>query len=584
MSSRQVQGTCIAFVLVALGLRPGVVLADWPGDPFTNLAICTAFNTQSLPAIAGDGVGGAIITWQDARTIGVSGLDIYAQHVVASGIVDGQNWPADGRLVCGLTGSQSSPRIVADGVGGGIIAWQDARTGGAAHIYAQHVLASGSLDPAWPVDGLAVCTAAGSQTTPAMVSDGAGGAYVGWIDFRTDTTLYLQRVRSNGVVDAAWPVNGLSLGGRTLIQAFALLADGKGGAIVAWADHSGGPTADIVAQRVLGTGALAAGWPAGGRIVCAAANQQQFPSLATDRAGGAIVAWEDLRNGSNSDIYSQHVSANGTVDPAWPAGGRAICTATGSQVSARAVSDGGGGAIVGWQDSRLAGATDLYAQRVRASGNVDPGWPADGRALCLASGPQGNLTLVSDGSGGALATWDDIRVGTADVYAHHILGTGLIDPAWTTDGVPVCLATASQSSSAPVGDGSGGLVIAWMDGRAGTNPDIYAQRIQPNGQLGGTSVGVPSEPATAFALSPLAPTPARGGALGLHFSLPEPGRVSAELLDPSGRRLASRDLGERTAGPQSLSWTLERRVTPGLYFLRVRFGLQSRTIRTVILD
>jgi hypothetical protein len=41
-------------------------------------------------------------------------------------------------------------------------------------------------------------------------------------------------------------------------------------------------------------------------------------SLAPDGAGGAIVAWEDSRNG-NSDIFAQRISANGSVQ--WMPGG-----------------------------------------------------------------------------------------------------------------------------------------------------------------------------------------------------------------------------------------------------------------------
>jgi hypothetical protein len=57
---------------------------------------------------------------------------------------------------------QQNPVIVADGSGGAILAWEDNRSGNY-DIYAQHVLASGEPDAAWPVDGLPVCTAANWQ-------------------------------------------------------------------------------------------------------------------------------------------------------------------------------------------------------------------------------------------------------------------------------------------------------------------------------------------------------------------------------------------------------------------------------------
>jgi len=74
-------------------------------------------------------------------------------------------WPTDplaNLRVCGVQGTQHAPVITTDGAGGAIIAWQDGRSGGTAyHIYAQHVLASGVIDPVWPQDGKALCLAFG---------------------------------------------------------------------------------------------------------------------------------------------------------------------------------------------------------------------------------------------------------------------------------------------------------------------------------------------------------------------------------------------------------------------------------------
>src|SRR5881394_4025677 len=40
--------------------------------------------------------------------------------------------------------------------------------------------------------------------------------------------------------------------------------------------------------------------------VCPLAAQQQWPKLATDFAGGAIITWQDARaSSSNNDIYAQ---------------------------------------------------------------------------------------------------------------------------------------------------------------------------------------------------------------------------------------------------------------------------------------
>ena len=78
-----------------------------------------------------------------------------------------------------------------------------------------------------------------------------------------------------------------------------------------------------------------------------------------------------------------------------------LCTATGNQYSPTSVSDGAGGAIVAWYDSR-SGTYDIYAQWISAGGTVQ--WAANGVALCSATGEQQNPRIASDGAGGAIVT------------------------------------------------------------------------------------------------------------------------------------------------------------------------------------
>ena len=54
--------------LLGLTLLPTTALAAWPHDPYAgNVALCTAANDQRNTTIISDGVGGAIVTWQDTR-------------------------------------------------------------------------------------------------------------------------------------------------------------------------------------------------------------------------------------------------------------------------------------------------------------------------------------------------------------------------------------------------------------------------------------------------------------------------------------------------------------------------------------
>jgi hypothetical protein len=208
-----------------------------------------------------------------------------------------------------------------------------------------------------------------------------------------------------------------------------------------------------------------------------AAYSQDTPRITSDGSGGAIITWRDYRKGNNYDydIYAQRIDSAGKL--LWTADGVAICTTAYHQNSPRITSDGSGGAIITWQDSRSENI-DIYAQRIDSTGQ--PLWTANGVALCTATYSQLFPQLTSDGSGGAIITWQDDRSGNTDIYAQRIDGTG--KPLWTVNGAAVCTAAYNQNSPQLTSDGSGGAIITWADVRSG-NWDIYAQRITKDGQI-----------------------------------------------------------------------------------------------------
>jgi hypothetical protein len=130
-------------------------------------------------------------------------------------------------------------------------------------------------------------------------------------------------------------------------QEFAkVVADGTGGVIVTWFDFRSGTSADIYAQRISAAGAPV--WAADGVPVCAASGDQTYPTIATDGAGGAYIAWNDLRSGLR--VYGQHLDAGGS--PHWDADGIPLCSNPATQQSPEIIGDGAGGAVVAWLDTR----------------------------------------------------------------------------------------------------------------------------------------------------------------------------------------------------------------------------------------
>src|SRR3989442_1995164 len=55
-------------------------------------------------------------------------------------------------------------------------------------------------------------------------------------------------------------------------------------------------------------------WPADGRALCTARNDQRNPVLVSDGRGGALAAWEDARQDRWKDVYAQHRSEEHTSE------------------------------------------------------------------------------------------------------------------------------------------------------------------------------------------------------------------------------------------------------------------------------
>jgi hypothetical protein len=571
---------------------------QWAAD---GIELCTG--TVDSPQITSDGAGGAIVTWMDGRN-GIG--DIYAQRVNASGAVQ---WAEDGVALCAAGQGQYYPHIASDGAGGAIVAWCDYRSGtgglGTADIYAQRVNASGAVQ--WMADGVALCTAGGDQAEPQITSDDAGGAIVTWHDRRGGySDIYAQRVNALGAVQ--WMADGVALSTANGDQANPqMTSDGAGGAIVTWWDYRNADK-DIYAQRVNASGSVQ--WPTDGVALCTATGAQQFPAILSDGAGGAIVAWYDLRSpASGYDIYAQRVNALGAVQ--WVADGVALCTANGIQVSPEMASDDAGGAIVAWCDYR-SGTGDIYAQRVNASGAVQ--WTTDGASVCTAAWNQTSPMIASDGVGGAIVTWSDRRGEDSDIYAQRVcqgvapvatllasfsarveesvvrVGWELSEPAaGLTFDVLRSSAGPGAFEEIPVAIESNGKAFSFADAQCKPGSIVrYRVDVTESGArrtlFETDAVAVPTEPLALFQNSPNPFNPTTT----LRYYLPAPCEVTLSIYDASGRLVATLvDRERQDAGQRVGIWSgLDSRggaVPSGVYFSVLTAGKERVSNKMILL-
>jgi hypothetical protein len=534
-----------------------------------NVAVATANGNQVAPLLVGDDSGGAILTWTDSR----AALDTRVQHLTPAGIAD-PAWPKEGCVLYGGIGWYST--MIPDGTGGAIVMrWVDGQG-----LVVQHVLASGRVDLAWPVDGMTLTDR--RIAGDAMVGDGAGGALIAWSERRAtddDYDVYALRVKRNGRKDPHWATNLVVCRAPGNQWSLSMTPDGSGGAFLTWEDGRAGrhigpqPFTDVYAQHITRDGTLAPGWPTDGILVCATQGHQYESRIVTDGDQGAIVAWcacDD--NGNGKGVFARHLVVAG-VDPSWSLDGDEVPGAR-NGTAIQMVTDSAGGAVI------AVLGRNLYVRHLLATGVMDPGWPPYAVAICDAPGDKAYPAMVEDGAGGALITWQDLRNGRDyDIYAQHVLASGSADPSWPANGRALCSATRHQYIPALAPSLDGEFIVAWQDDRNDVanddgNWDIYAQTVATNGAL--------VAPPVALTMT-VGPNPVRAKPLLVSFVLPNSERGRLECLDITGRLVAERDLSGLGAGRHMVVLAETTNLAAGMYLIRIEQGGASRSIRAAVL-
>lgn len=144
-----------------------------------------------------------------------------------------------------------------------------------------------------------------------------------------------------------------------------------------------------------------------------------------------------------------------------------------------------GGAIYVWSDTKL-GERDLWAQKVDAAGNMVWGDPVliDGKA-----DRQEDPVITKTSDGNYIIAWIDFFDDPdGNVYAQKINNQGQL--LWPAGGKPVCTTYGVQIGLNMEADNAGGAFIIWGDSR---NPskDLYGQRLSSTGDPLWIENGIP---------------------------------------------------------------------------------------------
>jgi len=496
-------------------------------------------------------------------------------------------WQPGGNVVCAAPGQKYDLAMVSDGSDGVYCAWTDHR-GAASQVYLQHV--DGAGNTLWQVDGLPVSPLIPDGTYPLLASDNAGGVFVLW----SEDHFWVMRVSATG--EFLWPEPVAVRPPGTAARWARIVPDGTGGVIIAWQDRSVPGEYGVFMQHLDASGIRLWG-DAGLRV----SDYEADPELVSDGSDGAFVTWSDWRAGVHSDVYVQHVAGDGTVH--WVVNGIRVTWQSNNQAYPQVVSDSAGGVIVTWLDI-LLDPDFLRAQRISPSGTAlwpavgvtvgehgwwyyavgDDGsggmiaawqggplnrkvrvqrvnalgeqlWSPEGAAVADSPASQVLPVMITSHEGSALIAWQDQRNGGCiGIYAQKLLSTGI--RTWDSDGVVVTDRDGNQYSPRIIKGGTEEMLAFWR------HPSAAADTLflMP---VGSTTTGLIEEctlppisvpdATTATLLLESSPNPFNPRT-ELTFTLPRDGHVKLILHDTLGRRIATLVDGWFPAGDHRITW------------------------------
>ena len=271
-----------------------------------------------------------------------------------------------------------------------------------------------------------MCTAAGAQTSPSAVTDGTGGMILTWFDSRPGTPgIYAQRLLGDGTIAPGWPANGVLCSGTSGIGFPGPVPDGAGGVLVVWL---GGST--VYVQRIDANGAIHAGWPADGKVLII--NDCTMPhgfGVVTDGTGGAYFTRVHAVNclGNQQALLLTRITPDGNFAPGWSLNG--VGLASDFTVSLNGLVPDPAGGVVSALRHHMDGPVADYnfglVVRVRPDATV--AFAKDSPAYYSGGLSPGGITQVAaapDGSGGAYGTWHDSAMPTSGDFGQHLGPTG----------------------------------------------------------------------------------------------------------------------------------------------------------------
>ncbi|MCC7015510.1 MAG: hypothetical protein IT454_23330 [Planctomycetes bacterium] len=427
-----------------------VQLLDADGTPLlapNGLAVSSHPQNSSLIGwdLMADSSGHCVLVFTDIRAGG--DLDVYAYRISSSGQF---LWGANGVTLSNNVDYDANPVAAELSDGTFVFVWSQGPNGtGTGSVRAQRLDAGGA--PLLGANDIALATATTTNEKPSfceVVGSDNGSFIVQWLrntaSFTSLRHIRVQKYDSNGV--AQWnsgaPLNVLDAASVPIAHQPTLISDGSGGAVVGW--HRSATLFDCYVQKLSASGAEL--FPHNGLVVSLEANRHKLdPAFAYLRASGDIVVAFDRREASQGQrgVGAQRISAAGTR--LWGADGVELEPIDLVTEGFERIVPFGDGALVTYFQYPTFGGQNSNVLARRLDGNGATLWGPV--ALSTVASPKDKPQLVIDERGTARMAWDDERNDSGDVFAQNVHVDGALGPILTCTATNYC--TAAPNSVGP---------------------------------------------------------------------------------------------------------------------------------------
>ena len=284
-----------------------IALEQWSTNHAVNLTVCDTTGEQALAKIGSTSDGGCYVSWFDNRS---GSYAVYLQRLDPLGY---KMWAPNGLLVS--NNSQSSSLVdwdlMVDDNDNAIIAFTDTRTSGNLNPFIYAISPNG--DFLWGANGIDLNPTTDFQANPKLAKTDDGNIVVAWIIAAARSQVGLQKISSTGT--KLWGTNPIVLQSATEGYNYPDVVTSDSGGVILFHTATTGSfpaqTVKLRAKKITSNGTVS--WNKNIQDIGTIA-AFTVPKVYSDNNNGGLVAWHDDRdNNSLQSGFVQRVSSSGSL-------------------------------------------------------------------------------------------------------------------------------------------------------------------------------------------------------------------------------------------------------------------------------